>query len=209
MSDEKATINWIQIEADFRAGIKPLRLIGEEHGITHGAINKRAKRDGWTRDLGAKIRAQADAKVSRAAVSKEVSARKLVTENQVVASNVDLQVSVRLAHRTDIQRVKSLLLMLLAEAEHQGANVDLYQELGEILAKPDDKGQDKLGEIYRKAMSLPSRVGVLKQITETLAMLIKLEREAFGIDNEKNTENPVDAALKAMAAWKKNVEQPN
>lgn len=203
MSDDKATINWIQIEADFRAGIKPLRLIGEEHGITHGAINKRAKRDGWTRDLGAKIRAQADAKVSRAAVSKEVSARKLVTENQVVASNVDLQVSVRLAHRTDIQRVKSLLLMLLAEAEHQDTNVDLYQELGEILAKPDDKGQDKLGEIYRKAMSLPSRVGVLKQITETLAMLIKLEREAFGIDSEKNNENPIDAALKAMAEWKK------
>ena len=95
--------------------------------------------------------------------------------------------------------------MLLAEAEHQGANVALYQELGELLACPDERGQDKLGEIYRKAMSLPSRVGVLKQITETLAMLIKLEREAFGIDNtDKSNENPIDAALKQFAAWKKN-----
>ena len=203
MTTDKTAVDWIQIEVDFRAGIKPLRLIGEENGITHGAINKRAKRDGWVRDLGAKIRAQADAKVSKAAVSGEVRAHRMVTERQVVDSNVDLQVSIRLSHRTDIQRVKSLLLMLLAEAEHQGANVALYQELGEVLAAPDEKGQDKLGEIYRKAMSLPSRVGVLKQITETLALLIKLEREAFGIDNEKNTENPMDTALKQMAEWKK------
>jgi hypothetical protein len=48
-SEEKTPIDWIVIETEYRAGIKPLRQIAEEHGITHGAINKRAKRDCWTR----------------------------------------------------------------------------------------------------------------------------------------------------------------
>ena len=43
--------DWERIELDYRAGIKTLRQIADENGITHGAINKRAKRDGWERDL--------------------------------------------------------------------------------------------------------------------------------------------------------------
>ena len=117
MATEKKTPDWLRIEAEFRAGIKPLRQIGEENGITHGAINKRAKRDGWVRDLGAKIRAKADAEVSKRAVSNEVSKRKAATEKQVIDSNVHLQVKIRMEHRSDITRVKSLLHMMLAEAE--------------------------------------------------------------------------------------------
>ena len=48
-------VDWERIELDYRAGIKTLRQIAEENGISHVAINKRAKRDGWTRDLSAKI----------------------------------------------------------------------------------------------------------------------------------------------------------
>lgn len=174
-------IDWDGLEPHYRAGIRSLKDIGAEFDVSDAAILKKAKRDGWTRDLSAKIKAKADAKVSAAAVSAEVSAAKALTEKSVVEANAEMQYRIRIGHRTDIARVKNLLMTLLSEAEHQGTNVELYQELGELLAKPDDKGMDKLGDIYRKAMSMPSRVGVLKQITETLAILIKLEREAFGI----------------------------
>lgn len=55
---EKKMINWERVELDYRSGIKTLREIADEQGITHGAINKRAKRDGWVRDLTAKIKAR-------------------------------------------------------------------------------------------------------------------------------------------------------
>lgn len=183
--DEKAPPDWLVIEMDFRAGVKTLRQIALEHGITHGAINQRAKRYEWTRDLSAKIRAKADEQVSRAALSKSVSKDRLDTEKQVVQDNAALQYTVRMAHRTDIQRVRNLLLMLLTEAEHQTEHRALYEALGELLRSPDEQGNDKLNDIYRKALSLPTRVGVLKQITDTLALLIRLEREAFGIDETK------------------------
>lgn len=46
---EKKAPDWEKIELDYRAGIKTLREIAADHGISHQAINKRAKRDGWAR----------------------------------------------------------------------------------------------------------------------------------------------------------------
>ena len=47
--------------------------------------------------------------------------------------------------------------------------------LGKMLASPDEDGNvDKLNDLYKKAMSLPQSVAVVKQVTETLATLIKL-----------------------------------
>ena len=54
MTTTRKIVDWEAVERDYRAGIKTLRAMAEEHGITHGAINKRAKRDMWTRDLAAK-----------------------------------------------------------------------------------------------------------------------------------------------------------
>lgn len=50
MAEEKpAGTDWERIEADFRAGLLSTREIASAAGVSHTAINKRAKRDGWTR----------------------------------------------------------------------------------------------------------------------------------------------------------------
>ena len=46
---EKTAPDWERIEVDYRAGVLSLREIAAANGITHGAINKRRKRDGWER----------------------------------------------------------------------------------------------------------------------------------------------------------------
>ena len=51
VSAPKSGADWERIELDYRAGVKSLREIASEHGITEGAIRKRARRDGWERDL--------------------------------------------------------------------------------------------------------------------------------------------------------------
>lgn len=48
-SPEKTSPDWDAIERDFRAGSRAVTSIAGEHGITEGAIRKRAKRDGWVR----------------------------------------------------------------------------------------------------------------------------------------------------------------
>lgn len=205
MSDitTKPVADWIIIEKDYRCGIKPLRLIAEENGITHGAINKRAKRDGWTRDLAAKIKAKAEDKVSKAAVSAVVSAQSLVTENQVVEANAELQYRIRMEHRADIKRSRDLMKSLLSELEVTTDNRDLFEQLGELLDEsgPDSNGvwrKDKQNEIYMKVISLTGRTDNSKKVVEMLEKLVRLEREAFGITDGGAEKGGVEDMLKSI-----------
>ena len=43
-----------------------------------------------------------------------------------------------------------------------------------------------------------TRSAVVKQVTETLAMLIKLEREAFGIDKEEKVSGGYESLLREV-----------
>ena len=69
---EKKVIDWEKIELDYRSGVKSLREIATDHEISEGAIRKRAKRDDWSRDLSAKIKAKADDLVRKEQVRSEV-----------------------------------------------------------------------------------------------------------------------------------------
>ena len=190
---EKKVIDWEKIELDYRAGVKSLREIAAEHDISDGAIRKRAKRDDWSRDLSAKINAKAEDLVRKELVRSEVRTKTAISEKETIDANAHQQAAVRLSQRKDIQRSRSIAMQLFDELEHQVgvANVELLEDLGELMRSEDDKGQDKLNDIYHKIISLPGRVKSMKDLSDTLKTLIALERQAFGLDDENN--KPVDA----------------
>lgn len=192
---EKAAPDWERIEVDYRAGVLSLREIASANGITHGAINKRAKRDGWCRDLAAKIKAKADELVSRQAVSKAVSTAKAVSERQIIEANAERIAQVRGEHRGDIQRVRSLALNLLGELEGQSASLEDLATLGELMRNPDDDGQDRRNDLYLKIISTPSRIDSAKKVAETLKHAITMEREAYGLDDKKPIEPPGEITI--------------
>lgn len=183
----RSDVDWESVEKEYRAGVKSLRQIGEECGCSHVAIQKRASSEGWVRDLSAKIRAAAEAKVTKDAVTNLVTVETKIAERELVEANAELQASIVRAHRKDISRSRRLALALLEELEQQTDNRDLYEQLGVMLANPDDKGIDKLNDLYRKVIALPSRVESIKKLADTLKTLVGLERQAFGL-----AENPDD-----------------
>jgi hypothetical protein len=165
-----------------------IREIASQHGITHGAINKRAKRDGWERDLKAKIKAKADALVSKREVSKQVSTETATNERILIEANAEVIANVRMEHRGDIRRARNIASSLFGELEAQCADVGALEQLGELMLSPDDKGQDKLNEIYHKVISMPGRVKSMKDLSDTLKTLIGLERQAYDIDGQTGDE---------------------
>lgn len=181
MTEEKKSIDWERIEYDYRAGILSVREISEARGVSHTAVNKKAKQLGWERDLKAKIKAKADALVSKAEVSKEVSSRRVATEKETVDSNAKLLADVRMSHRKDISRFRNLASKMLAELEGVTDNQDLFDELGELMRNPDDKGQDRRNDLYQRVIDLPSRSKTMKEMSDTLKTLIGLERDAYDI----------------------------
>lgn len=184
--------DWEKIELDYRAGIKTLRQIADENGITHGAINKRAKRDGWERDLSEKIQKKADALVSKAAVSKLVSKEEKVSERLTVDANARAVADVRLAHRKDIHRARRLTNSLLDELEKQTDpdTLAMLEDLGEMLRREDDKGVDKKNDLYNKVISLGERSKTMKTLAESLQKLVDMERTAFGMESAAAEQAP-------------------
>lgn len=193
MAAEKKVIDWEKIELDYRAGVKTLRQIADEHDISHVSINKRAKRDGWVRDLSAKIKAKADDLVTKSLVTNEVTNEKRLTEKQIIDEGATALTNIRLGQRKDIQRSRKIAMSLFDELEHQVGieNAENLERLGELLRCEDDKGRDALNDLYMKIISLPGRVKAAKDLSDTLKTLIALERQAFGLDDENN--KPVDA----------------
>lgn len=197
----KRTIDWDLIEADWRAGVKTKQQMAAEYGVSRAAMDKRFSKLGITRDLGAKVRAKADALVAQAVVTQQVTPQSGVTERDIIEANASLQSDIILSHRKDIQRSRKLTMSLLAELEHQVDNVDLYEQLGELLAQPDERGQDKRRELYEKAMSLSSRTGTMKGLADSLKTLIALERQAFGVDErESDGDGGIESVIKRVMA---------
>lgn len=181
---KKPRVDWDAIEPHYRAGIRSLKDIGSQFEVSDAAIIKHAKKQGWTRNLKAKIQAKADAKVSAAMVSASVSAQTKVTESIRIEVEAEVQARIRLEHRSDITRMRKLVLSLLSECESEAGSPALFEELGELLRNPDENGIDRLNEAYRKAISLPQRIKGVKELADTLKTLIALEREAYGIDKK-------------------------
>lgn len=194
----RKTVDWDALEPHYRAGIRSLKDIGAEFDCSDAAIIKHAKAHKWTRNLRDKIKQRAAEKVSAAMVSAEVSAQTKVTEEVRIEVESEVQARIELTHRKDITRARTLAVSLLEELEHQTANRDLYEQLGELLFAPDAKGVDRLNEIYRKVISMGGRTSNMKQLADTLKTLVGLEREIYGIDQRRGVEDGLEALLKQI-----------
>jgi hypothetical protein len=191
MAQDKKAPDWERIEADYRAGLLSVREIAASEGISHTAINKRAKAERWERDLSKRIQAKANALVSKREVSKTVSTETAVSERVIVEANAEVIAGIRMAHRSDIQRCRRLAMSMLEELEVQTTDLELFHELGELLRSEDDKGQDRRNDIYNKVISSAGRIDSMKKLAETLKVLSAMEREAYSIAVETQMTNNI------------------
>ena len=179
----RRTIDWEAVELAYRLGVKSLRAIAAEQGCTDTAIRQRAKEHGWPRDLAAKVKAKADELVRTAEVRTQVRTE-TPTEREQVEISAQIQTNVVLAHRRDIPAARKLAMSMLEELQLQTDGIELLRQLGELMAAPDEKGQDKRNELYLKVISLGGRASTLKSLADTLKTLVALERQAFGIEDK-------------------------
>ena len=178
----KSNYDWEKIEAEFRAGQLSITAIAREYGLTDAAIHKRAKRDGWKRDLSEKVRR----KVREQAVRLEVGSSN-ASEAEVIEIAAQRGVQVLREHRNDIGRGRKLVEAMFSELEDQTDNRKLLAEL--VDSQLEDVGANEQAKrAAQKAISLPGRAGTLRDLTQSLQRLVILERQAFNLDDER----PVD-----------------
>ena len=194
MAEAKKPTDWERIESDFRAGLLSVREIAATHGISHTAINKRARGEGWDRDLSAKIKAKADALVSKREVSAEVSTQRAETDRAIIEANAEVIANIRLTHRKDIGRARKLAMSLLEEIEAQTGNPEALSVLGELIDTESNAVPEKLMAAFHAVTSLPGRTKTMKDLADTLHKLIGLEREAYNLGHQPNDAPPTPPA---------------
>lgn len=164
--------DWERIEVDYRVGIRSLRDIAAAHGITEGAIRKRARRDYWERNLSAKVKARADTLVRKSMVRAEVRAES-ATEKQAIEIAATVQATVRLSHQSGAKKLQKLVTELIAELEGQTA----------------------------KQAPLKDRAITAKTLIDAFGRLVAIEREAHGINSDDAPDDdPIGNLLKNIKA---------
>lgn len=176
----KRQIDWERIELDYRAGVMSIREIASKHGITDTAIRKKAKAQDWVRDVSAKIQAKADKLVRIQEVRTEVRNSKEYkqTEKQIIDANAAAIADIRLSHRKDFVRFKTTIESLQNELDALNAIKDPY--------------------------NLVIRTKVLKDLTDTHAKIVALERQAYNMDKEMaQTKDPLTELIASITKTNK------
>lgn len=151
----KPPTDWEAIEREYRAGQISVREIARQHGVSDGAIRKRAKERGWPRDLSEQV---------RQAVRSELVRTEVRTSNarEAVELAAARGVEVVLSHRRRLSRLGDLADQLTARAEA-------------ALSVPDLLPLDALTDAAQ----------TVESVGRTIDRLIKGERQAFGLDEQQ------------------------
>lgn len=191
-----AATDWEAVEMDYRAGIKTLRAIASDRGCSAGRISQVAKSKGWSRDLSSKIKIEAEARLNRDALNEQLNTKRRVSERDVISASAEAIADVVRGQRKNLGDLSEIYRALVEKAKAIISEARLFEQVGEICANPDENGQDKIGDVYKKVCSLPVQTELVKRLAETLKLIIELERKVFRIDEpEENSASSVVVML--------------
>lgn len=176
-------VDWEGVERDYRIGQMAVLGMAAKHGIAPQSITRRARKSGWKRDLTATVQAATNSKIIHEAAKKfneglEESARKDFNEVDL-ASNVNATLIMRHQKRAD--SISNALDSMISELVDASANPVSIDVLIEAVAQQDPLASDGI----RRAQTLGNRMSIAKTASETLAKLVGIERQAFGLDADK------------------------
>lgn len=185
-------IEWQPIELAYRTTTATLRELEAQFGVGYAHIARKAKKEGWTRDLRPLVRSATDAALLREAVAEKQrceAATGVATSAQqaaisVVEAQAELNRRVITRHRSVLDRARSLVEKLLAEFEAvTDALSDADREA--LVAAITSAGVDPQ---RARALAAITGVGVrmelLKDLSTALAKLVPLERAAYSLDDQ-------------------------
>ena len=168
-------IDWCAIENDYLITRMTLRELEAKHGCPRNTISRRANKEGWKRDMSEAVR-----KVTRALlieeVAQQVSAQQIegVTQHTIhqlksnteaVMAAAEVNKQVILSHRAGLKKITTIRDKLLDYVE---TAVDA------LLVDPEPRARSTL-------------IDDLKRLAEVDERVRKGEREAFGLDADKDT----------------------
>jgi len=182
---KRRRIDWEAVERDYRTGQFTLKELETKHGAGFSDISKRAKREGWTKDLREVVR-QATSAAVIAETTKTITKTSQTATTNVVLAAAEVAKDVILRHRAELSTARDLANTMLAEVALHTVRPEILESLVEQATDGEDpKERTRLLDKLREAMSIHSRGATLQRLADTLLKLHQGERKAFQLEDEK------------------------
>lgn len=185
--------DWEAVERAYRAGQLSIREISKKHGPTESNIRYRAKKYGWTRDLTQHVQKRTKDKLLRT----DLRTANAQEDAAIVEEAAERGAEIIRSHRRDINDGRDMCGMLLQELRE---GTQHHESLGDIIEKQadDEEWDAKARSAARRAISLPSRAGVMRDLANSMKVLQGLERTAFNLDDQASPKDPLDELLDSV-----------
>lgn len=197
----RTDIDWEACERDYRLG-KTDQEVADLHGVSRSAVARKAKKEGWTKDLSQQVKLQTKAFVSKAIVEKATetlqgklheSAKGDATAVEIEAISNALMIA---EHERAGTKGRHVLEDILDQIGKQVKEAPDISALLEMAQNTDDL--DGLTAGIRKVLSIPSYVDSAKKAMEGIAKAIDVERKARNLDSGESLEKAARTLADAM-----------
>ena len=201
--------DWAGIEVEFRAG-RSFRAIAKQFGLSSSRVKQRSDKENWQRDLAGPIQERAaqlaaerlalqhrpppgppEPKPPKPSNERTIPLKPMyelapprpkMTDEEIIEVNAERVACVRGEHRVDITRARALVVKLMTACEAEAVLDDELQAMfAAMKAGIAGATQAQIDEMSKRVASLPTRIKCVRDLAETLRVLVIMEREAYGI----------------------------
>lgn len=190
--------DWVWAKIQYELGIMPVKTIAANIGVKPGSMSCRALKEKWKRVPKLMEKVKQERKIL---VAKKESSLKQIYEMEVIQITAAMQSAALTSHRKDIDKARKMAAKLLDELESVSGDPQLMHNLCEMIANPQNAGEDKLREAFNRAISLGERSNTLAKLGGTIKVLIALERQALGIEGaleDPEAKRPQNEVVKGL-----------
>ncbi|PKH18842.1 MULTISPECIES: hypothetical protein [Pseudomonas] len=177
--------DWEAIERAYRAGSLSIRTIAERQGVSDTAIRKKAKVQGWARDLSDQVRKEVRSKLVRGEVRNDQGAN-CELDAEIIEEAAEEGARVVRSHRRDIRKATNLANLLMDDLLSTIRRREEIEEDIEAETSEDNNGMRRASMLA--AVSLPSNSKTLFQLSSAMKNLQVLERQAYSLDEKEKTD---------------------
>ena len=147
---EKKDTDWEGVEREYRAGQLSLSEIGALFNISKGRISQVATEQKWDRDLSAKIKAKAEAKLNDSLLNAQLNDEQKRSDVDRVEAGAEAVAKLILEHREDAAALRSKAKQYREELDECGDDVHKRTSTLKMLAEIESK----IVAIEREAFNL-------------------------------------------------------
>ena len=174
--------DWELIEREYRTGRFSLAQLEARHGVNRSNISRRARKEGWKKDLSGRVRERTQEKIARVSLPPEAQEALDEQDDAIIEFAANENAAVVKGHRTTLERWRGITNRYAEILEEQVEKGTIVVDVPTGGTVEVDVPLDYVGKCLGFG-------------TQALERVVKLERQNYGLDLKESDDKAPEAEL--------------